>query len=99
MEGRRAGHHTLHSRYFGRHYGHVRRRQQGILAARHVATHRINRDILVAEYNARQGLALDIQKGCTLDFGESAYLCLCELNVLKVARGELIEAVANLRSG
>ena len=88
LEWRRAGRDALHPRHLGRDHRHVGGRQQRILAARHVAADRVDRDVLVAEYHPRQGLDLDVLQRVALDLREVADLLLREQDVLAVLPGE-----------
>ena len=85
LERRRAGDDARHARHLGGDHRHVRRGQQRILAARHVAADRVHRDVLVAEHDAGQRLDLDVLQRRLLVLGEIAHLRLRELDVVDVA--------------
>ena len=57
----------------------------GILAAGHVAADRVDRDVLVAEDDARQGFDLEILQRRLLVLGEFADLLLREADVVEIA--------------
>ena len=57
---RRGRHHTRHASHLGREHAHVGRGNQRVLAAGHIAAHRLHRDILVTQHHAGHGLDLDI---------------------------------------
>ena len=64
---RRAGGDAGHAGHLGRDHRHVRGGEQRVLAARHVAADRIDRDVLVAEDDAGQGLDLDVAQRLPLE--------------------------------
>jgi hypothetical protein len=96
LERRRAGHDALDAGDLRRDHTHVRRGDQWILAARHVAADAIHRNILVAENHAGQCLHLDIAQRVALDLGEIANLSLGEADVIEIARGHLPHAGLHL---
>ena len=61
----------------------------GIFAAGHIAADRVDRDVLVAEDHAGQGLDLKIEQAGLLLLGEIAHLRLGEADVVELLRREL----------
>ena len=99
LGGRRAGDDARHAGDLGGDDRHVRRRQQRIFAARHVAAGRPDRDVAMAEHHAGQGLDLDVADRSALRLGEAADLGLGEADVVEVAPGEPRQAGFDLRLG
>ncbi len=89
VEGRGAGDDPAATGDLCRQHRHMRRRQQRILAARHVAANRRDRDMPVPQDHAGQGLDLELGHRRLLLFGEVAHLGLCEGDVLEVLPAEL----------
>ena len=92
-ERRRTSHHARHPRNFGGDHAHVRRGEQRVLAAGHVATRSLDRDMLVAKHHARQRFNLDVGHRGALDASEIADLRLCELDILEVLPAQLVNAI------
>ena len=78
---------------------HVRRGDQRIFSARHVAADRIHRDVLVPEHDARQGLHLDVPQRLLLRVREVAHLLLGEVDVVEVAAREFRQRGLDLAVG
>ena len=87
----RAGDDALAARDLGRDYRHMGRCQQRVFAARHIATHGIDRDIAVAQHHAGQGFHFNIAQSRLLMFGEIAHLGLRKADIFQIARRELIK--------
>jgi hypothetical protein len=96
FERRSAGDHARHAGDLGGDHAHVRRGEQRIFAAGHVAAGAVHRHVLVAEDHAGQRLDLDLLHAVLLDLREVAHLRLRELDVLQVLAGELVDAVLHL---
>jgi hypothetical protein len=67
-----------------------------IFSARHIASDRADRDVLMAEHHAREGLDLHVLDGRALDRGEIADLSLGEADVLQIAWGDLCHGGVDL---
>jgi hypothetical protein len=70
MIRRRGGDDPGYARDFRSHHAHVGGSHQRIFAAWNVATHRVNRHVLVPENDSRKRLDFDIAQGRTLRSGE-----------------------------
>ena len=97
LVGRRAGDDAGHAGHLGGQHRHVRRGEQRVLAAGHVAADGVHRDVAVAEHHAGQRLHLDVAQRRALVLGEVADLGLGEADVLEVLGGELGHAGAGSR--
>ena len=78
---------------------HVRRGDHRVAAARHVAADSADRDVAVAQHDARHRLDLEIAQALLLLHGEVAHLSLCEGDVVEVALAELSHGRVDLRRG
>ena len=97
--GRRTGDDALDPGHLGGDDRHVGGGEQRIFAARHIAADRVDRDVLVAEHDARQRLDLDVAHRRLLVLGEIAHLGLGEFDVVEVALCELRQAALDLSIG
>ena len=86
LEGRRAGDDARHTRHLGSDHAHVRRCEEGILAAGDIAARVLHRDGLVAQDNTRQRLDFSVGDRGALDLREVAHLGLGEFDVVNVLR-------------
>jgi hypothetical protein len=75
------------------------RRDHGKLAARHIATYRLNRNVAVAKKDAGQGFHLDIGHRRALRLRKAADLGLRETDILHVTGCNLLHRRLDLRSG
>jgi hypothetical protein len=88
--GRRRRDDALAARNLGRDHTHVRRCDQRVFAAGHVAADGAHRQMLVAQHHPRQRLDLYVSHRVALDLGEVSDLHLGEADVghrLRVKRG------------
>ena len=99
VERRGAGRDARHAGHLGGDHGHVGGGEQRVFAARHVAADGVDRDVLVAEHDARQRLHLDVHQRGLLVLGEGAHLGLREADVVQVARRQLGHGVADFLIG
>src|ERR671913_1458658 len=72
----------LHARHLGHSDGHYRGAEHGVHPRRCVGAHRVNRDLLLAQDHAGQGLLLEVDERLPLEPGEVLDLLLGEANVL-----------------
>ncbi len=97
LEGRRAGDHPLDPGHLRGQDGHVRRGEQRIFAAGHVAADAVHRNVPVAQDHAGQCFDLDVLQRVLLDLGEIADLRLREPDVVDFARRHGFDAGLDLR--
>ena len=82
VQRRGAGGDAGHTGHFRGQHGHMCRGHHRVAAAGHVAADTGDRDVFVAQPDSGQGFDFDIDQGCLLRFGETAYLRLGEFDVL-----------------
>ena len=78
---RRGRHHARHASHLGSQNAHVGRGNQGVLAPRHVAARRVDRNMPVPQDHAGQSFHLDIAHAVALDLRKIADLRLREPDV------------------
>ncbi len=93
---RRAGRDMTDARDLCRHDRHMRRRNHRIPPGRHITADLPDRNVAMAEDDARQGLDLDVLHGLTLDLGKVADLLLREFDVVDRLRRHLCDECADL---
>ena len=77
LERRRAGDDALDAGDLGGDHRHVGRGEQRIFAAGHVAADRVDRNVLVAEHDARQRLDLDVRASTRADAARNCAPASC----------------------
>ena len=97
VQRRRAGGDALHPGHLRGQHAHVRRGDHRIAAAGHITADARDRDVAVAEPNARQRLHLDVAQRGALHLGEAADLCLSEFDVLDHLRGQAVDQRLDFR--
>ena len=82
IHGRRAGDDVPNPGHLGRQDAHVGGRDHRVPPTRHIAADRVDRDVLVSEHDARDGLDLEVVHRRQLRFGEATDLRLREPDVV-----------------
>ena len=91
LERRCARDHPVDPGNFGGDHRHVRRSEQRILAARHVAAGGIDRHVLVAQHHAGHRFDFDILHAVALNLREIAHLSLGEFDILALLRAQAVD--------